>query len=195
MPQKTEVSWNAIIAGYEKNGGLRESMVLFFHMQVEGKKPDRHTLSSVLSICAQSLDQLMGMQIHQLVTKLDILNIPLYNSLITMYARCGAIYEARAVFDEMKTQKNVISWNAMIGGYASHGFAREALELFESMKFCKVKPTYITFLSVLSACAHGGLVEQGRLYFKSMVEDFGIKPRVEHFSSLVDLVGRHRKIE
>lgn len=195
MPQKTQVSWNTIIAGYEKKGGFKEAMELFYQMQAEGKKPDRHTLSSILSMCAESADQHTGMQIHQLMTKLVIPDIPLYNSLITMYARCGAIYEAKAIFDEMKPQKNVVSWNAMIGGYASHGFAMEALELFESMKHFKVNPSYITFISVLSACAHGGLVEEGRSYFKSMVDDFGIKPRVEHFSSLVDLVGRHGKLE
>ncbi|KAL1550131.1 Pentatricopeptide repeat-containing protein, mitochondrial [Salvia divinorum] len=195
MPQKNQVSWNTMIAGYEKNGGIKEAVELFHCMQMEGEKPDRHTLSSLLSICAERAAQLTGMQVHQLVIKIVIPDNPLYNSLITMYAKCGAISEARTVFDEMKSQKNVISWNAMIGGYASHGFAREALELFELMKCFKVKPTYITFISVLSVCAHGGLVEEGRSYFKSMVEDFGIKPRVEHFSSLVDVVGRHGKLE
>ncbi|XP_057781392.1 pentatricopeptide repeat-containing protein At1g62260, mitochondrial [Salvia miltiorrhiza] len=195
MPQKNRISWNTMIAGYEKNGGFKEAVELFVCMQAEGEKPDRHTLSSLLSICAECAAHHTGMQIHQLVSKIVIPDNPVYNSLITMYAKCGAISEARTVFDEMESQKNVISWNAMIGGYASHGFAREALELFESMKCFKVKPTYITFISVLSACAHGGLVGEGRSYFKSMVEDFGIKPRVEHFSSLVDVVGRHGKLE
>lgn len=195
MPQKNRVSWNTIIAGYEKNAGFKEAIELFVHMQVEGEKPDRHTLSSLLSICAESAAQHLGTQIHQLVTKIVIPDVPLNNSLITMYARCGAISEARTVFNEMKFQKDVISWNAMIGGYASHGFAKEALELFESMKWFKVKPTYITFISVLSACAHGGLVEEGRSYFKSMIYDFGIEPRVEHFASLVDVVGRHGQVE
>ncbi|KAG6429108.1 hypothetical protein SASPL_107147 [Salvia splendens] len=172
MPQKNQVSWNTVIAGYEKNGGIKEAVELFLCMQAEGEKPDRHTLSSLLSICAECAPQLMGIQVHQLVTKIVIPDNPLYNSLITMYAKCGAISEARTVFDEMKSQKNVISWNCF-----------------------KVKPTYITFISVLSVCAHGGLVEEGMSYFKSMVEDFGIKPRVEHFSSLVDVVGRHGKLE
>ncbi|KAG6429103.1 hypothetical protein SASPL_107142 [Salvia splendens] len=171
MPQKNQVSWNTMIAGYEKNGGIKEAVELFLCMQAEGEKLDRHTLSSLLSICAECAAQLTGMQVHQLVTKIVIPDNPLYNSLIRMYAKCGAISEARTVFDETKTQKNVISWNAMIGGYASHGFAREALELFESMKCFKMKPTYITFISVLSVCAHGGLVEEGRSYFKSMAMD------------------------
>ncbi|KAI3464197.1 hypothetical protein Pfo_020860 [Paulownia fortunei] len=195
MPQKNQVSWNTIIAGYEKNAGFKEAIELFVHMQVEGEKPDRHTLSSLLSICAESAAQHLGVQIHQLVTKIVIPDVPLNNSLITMYARCGAISEAKTVFNEMKFQKNVISWNAMIGGYASHGFAKEALELFESMKWFEVTPTYITFTSVLSACAHGGLVEEGRSYFRSMICDFGIEPRAEHFASLVDVVGRYGQVE
>ncbi|KAK6141744.1 hypothetical protein DH2020_024513 [Rehmannia glutinosa] len=129
MPQKNRVSWNTLIAGYEKNEGFKEAIELFVQMQSEGEKPDRHTLSSLLSICAESVAQHLGMQIHQMLTKIVIPDVPLNNSLITMYARCGAIYEAKAVFNEMKFQKDVISWNAMIGGYASHGFAKEALEL------------------------------------------------------------------
>lgn len=112
-----------------------------------------------------------------------------------MYARCGAITEAKSIFDEIKLQKNVISWNAMIGGYASHGFAVEALELFRSMKKQVVNLTYITFISVLNACANAGLVEQGRMHFNSMISEFGIEPRVEHFASLVDVVGWHGQVE
>ncbi|KAL3824954.1 hypothetical protein ACJIZ3_020983 [Penstemon smallii] len=195
MPQKNLVSWNTMIAGYEKNAGYNEAIKVFLQMQAEGEKPDRHTLSSLLSICAESAAQHLGMQVHQLVTKIVIPDVPLNNSLITMYARCGAISEAKTVFDDMKFQKDVISWNAMIGGYASHGFAKEALDLFELMKRYKVPPTYITFISVLSACAHGGLVEEARSYFLSMVNDFGIEPRIEHFAILVDVTGRCGQIE
>ncbi|KAL6952198.1 Pentatricopeptide repeat-containing protein, mitochondrial [Sarracenia purpurea var. burkii] len=195
MPQKNLVSWNSIISGYEKNGDCEGAIKLFIQMQAEGEKPDRHTLSSLLSVCAESVALQLGMQIHQQVIKIVIPDVPLNNSLITMYARCGAIMEARAVFDEMKLQKDVISWNAMIGGYASHGFAAEALELFGVMTRLKVQPTYITFISVLNACAHAGLVEEGRMHFRSMVNEFGIEPRVEHFASLVDIVGRHGQIE
>ncbi|XP_073146365.1 pentatricopeptide repeat-containing protein At1g62260, mitochondrial [Henckelia pumila] len=195
MPNKNKVSWNTIIAGFEKNEDYKEATDHFLQMQSVGEKPDRFTLSSLLSVCAESVVQTLGIQIHQLVTKFVIPDIPLNNALITMYSRCGAIFEAKKVFNEIKFQKNVISWNAMIGGYASHGFAKEAIELFESMKLLKVRPTYITFISVLNACAHSGLVEQGKSYFKSMVKDFGIERRVEHYASLVDVVGRHGQVE
>ncbi|EOX97561.1 hypothetical protein QUC31_015627 [Theobroma cacao] len=195
MPQKHLVSWNSIIAAYEKNEDYKGAIKLFIQMQAEGEKPDRHTFSSVLSVATGLVDLHLGMQIHQLVSKTVIPDVPIKNSLITMYSRCGAIIESRTIFDEMKSLKDVISWNAMIGGYASHGFAIEALELFKLMERNKVQPTYITFISVLSACAHAGLVDEGRAYFKSMVNEYGIEPRVEHYASLVDNVGRHGQLE
>nr|XP_011458358.1 PREDICTED: pentatricopeptide repeat-containing protein At1g62260, mitochondrial [Fragaria vesca subsp. vesca]XP_011458359.1 PREDICTED: pentatricopeptide repeat-containing protein At1g62260, mitochondrial [Fragaria vesca subsp. vesca]XP_011458360.1 PREDICTED: pentatricopeptide repeat-containing protein At1g62260, mitochondrial [Fragaria vesca subsp. vesca] len=195
MPQKSLVSWNSMIAGYEKNEDFIGAVKLFSQMQLEGEKPDRHTLSSVLSVCTGLVDLHLGMQIHQLVTKIVIADLPINNSLITMYSRCGAIEEAHTIFDEMKREKDVISWNAMIGGYASHGFAAEALELFTLMKRLKVQPSYITFIAVLNACAHAGLVEEGRRQLKSMISDFGIEPRIEHYASLVDIMGRHGQLE
>lgn len=195
MPQKNLISWNSIIAGYENNRDYIGATELYMQMQHQGEKPDEHTLSSVLSVCSGLAALHLGMQIHQRVIKTVIPDIPIKNSLITMYSRCGAIVEAQIIFDEVKLQKEVISWNAMIGGYAFHGFAAEALELFESMKRLKVQPTYITFIAVLNACAHAGLVKEGRMHFKSMACDFGIEPRIEHFASLVDIVGRHGQLE
>ncbi|XP_071729385.1 pentatricopeptide repeat-containing protein At1g62260, mitochondrial [Rutidosis leptorrhynchoides] len=195
MPRRNRVSWNTIIAAYEKHKQYREAIELYIEMQLEGEKPDRHTLSSLLSACAEIADIHLGIQIHPQVTKFFIPDVPLNNSLITMYARCGAITEARAIFNEMKLCKDVISWNAMIGGYASHGYATKALELFASMKKVSVKPTYITFISVLNACANAGLADEGRMHFNSMVNEFGIKPRVEHYATLVDIMGRNGKLE
>ncbi|KAA0040316.1 pentatricopeptide repeat-containing protein [Cucumis melo var. makuwa] len=195
IPEKSLVSWNSMISGYEKNEDYKGAMNIFLQMQLEGKKPDRHTLSSILSACAGLVDLALGTQIHQLVTKAFIADLPINNSLVTMYSRCGAIVEARMVFDEMNLQRDVISWNAMIGGYASHGFATEALQLFGLMKQCNVQPSYITFISVLNACAHAGLVEDGRREFNSMVNSHGIKPQVEHYAALVDIIGRHGQLE
>lgn len=195
MPQKHLVSWNALIAGYEKNEDYKGAIKFFIRMLGEGEKPDRHTLSSVLSVCTGLVDMQLGMQIHQLVSKTVIPDVPIQNSLITMYSRCGALVESRTIFDELKSPKDVISWNAMIGGYASHGFALEALGFFELMKKNKVQPTYITFISVLSACRHAGLVDEGWAYFKSMVSEYGIEPGIEHYASLIDNVARHGQFE
>lgn len=195
MPRKNLISWNSIIAGYEQNEDYKGAIQLFSRMQLEGERPDRHTLSSVLSVCAGLVDLYLGKQIHQLVTKTVLPDSPINNSLITMYSRCGAIVDACTVFNEIKLYKDVVTWNAMIGGYASHGLAAEALELFKLTKRLNIHPTYITFISVLNACAHAGLVEEGRKQFKSMINDYGIEPRVEHFASLVDILGRQGQLQ
>ncbi|GAB2300671.1 hypothetical protein Dimus_034705 [Dionaea muscipula] len=200
-PQKNLVSWNSIIAGYENHGKYQGAIKLFMlMMQIQGKekvKPDRHTLSSVVGACAGLVSLDLGIQLHQLITKTVIPDSPINNSLVTMYSRCGALSEAMTIFNEevKKLSCDVITWNAMIGGYASHGYGLEALELFEAMKRFRVQPTYITFISVLHACAHtSGLVEDGRRYFESMISDFGIEPRTEHFAALVDVLGRHGQL-
>ncbi|XP_058763397.1 pentatricopeptide repeat-containing protein At1g62260, mitochondrial-like [Vicia villosa] len=195
MPRKNLISWNSVIAGYEKNEEYKDAIELFSQMQLEGERPDRHTLSSVLSASTGLVDLYLGRQIHQFITKTVIPDLPINNSLITMYSRCGTIGDARTVFNEMKLYKDVITWNAMIGGYAFHGFAAQALELFELMKRLKTQPTYITFISVLNACAHAGLVEEGKRQFNSMISDYGIEPRVEHFASLVDILGRQGQLQ
>ncbi|THU52238.1 hypothetical protein C4D60_Mb10t01880 [Musa balbisiana] len=191
MPQKSIVSWNTMIAGYEQNGDCDGAIDLFANMLVAGERPDQHTLSSVLSACAGHAKLLLGTKVHQLITKTIIPDIPINNALVTMYSRCGKLMDAKAIFDGMGSQRNVVTWNAMIGGYAQHGQAREALELFEEMKRRCVRPTYITFIAILNACGHAGLVAEGRREFDSMVNEFRIAPKVEHYASLVDLIGRH----
>lgn len=190
-PQKSVVSWNSMIAGYVQNGDYVSAIELFCQMRKVGEKPDWHTLSSILSSCAGLVCLYQGMQIHQLVVKTLIPDIPINNALITMYSRCGNIVQARSIFDEMNTEKDFVSWNAIIGGYAQHGLATKALGLFEEMKRMKVEPTHITFVSVLNACGHSGLVDEGRINFDSMTRDFSIKPKVEHYAALVDMMGRH----
>ncbi|ONK60938.1 uncharacterized protein A4U43_C08F24320 [Asparagus officinalis] len=196
MPCKSVVSWNAMIAGYEKNGEYEAAIILFSRMQKVGRRPDKHTLSSVLSVCSGLASFRLGIQIHQLVSKRIVPDVTISNALITMYSRCGAVMHAKDVFVEIAEQKrDVVSWNAMIGGLARHGHAREALELFRVMKRVKVRPTYITFISVLNACGHTGLVDEGRRQFDSMVQEFGLTPGVEHYALLVDLMGRHGQLE
>ncbi|KAL5719783.1 Pentatricopeptide repeat-containing protein [Ranunculus cassubicifolius] len=105
-----------------------------------------------------------------------------------MYCKCGRVGMARKVFNSM-TKKNVKSWTAMISGYGMHGCAREALDVFYEMQRVGVNPNYITFVSVLAACSHGGLVEEGRHWFQMMSRDFHIEPGVEHYACMVDLLG------
>ncbi|KAH0462800.1 hypothetical protein IEQ34_010375 [Dendrobium chrysotoxum] len=109
--------------------------------------------------------------------------------LIDMYGKCGGMEDARKIFDNMQ-EKNVFSWTSMIDGYGKNGISEEALKLFDKMRTCcNVKPNHTTFLSVLSACGHAGLVSGGEEIFKSMKKEHGLKPRMEHYTCMVDLLG------
>jgi len=188
--ERNVVSWNAIIAGYAQNGYGEVAYKLFCQTQMEGVKIDAFTFASVLSACAgiTSLDQ--GMQVHTIILKTGFQSdISVENALITMYARCGSIGDARKVFDKI-LELNVISWTAIITGHAQHGYAKEALNLFEQMRRLGVKPNHITFIGVLSACSHVGLVDEGHRYFASMSHEHGILPSLEHYACMVDLLGR-----
>ncbi|PKA47104.1 Pentatricopeptide repeat-containing protein [Apostasia shenzhenica] len=195
LPQKELVTWNTMIAGYEQNGDFQEAIKLFCRMMAAGDRPDRHTMSSLLSACAGLASIRQGTQIHQLFMKTLVPDVAINNSLINMYSRCGSLKEAKGVFDLMKTQKDIISWNSMIGGFAHHGFAEEALDLFKEMKRVKVRPTQITFVAVLHACGHAGLVEDGKEEFDSMIKEFKLVPNVEHYAALVDLICRHGQLD
>lgn len=194
MPRRSAISWNTIITGYEQAGEYRAAMSLFSRMLASGEAPDGHTLSSALGACAGLASLRQGAQVHQLVAKRVGVDTPINNALVTMYSRCGSLTDARRAFDSMTTRRDVVSWNAIISGYAQHGYADEALRLFSRMEE-EVRPTHITFISVLHACCHGGLVEAGQQCFDSMARDHGIAPRVEHYAALVDLLGRHGRLE
>ncbi|XP_006301825.2 pentatricopeptide repeat-containing protein At1g62260, mitochondrial [Capsella rubella] len=194
-PEKTTVSWNTIIAAYEKNKDYKEAFEMFIRMNIEGKKPDPHTLTSLLSVSTGLVNLRLGMQMHQIFLKTVIPDVPVHNALITMYSRCGELMESRRIFDEMKLKREVITWNAMIGGYAFHGNVSEALNLFWLMKSNRIYPSHITFVSVLNACAHAGLVDEAKAQFVSMVSEYNITPQMEHYSSLVNVISGQGQFE
>ncbi|KAL1133423.1 hypothetical protein V6Z11_A12G040300 [Gossypium hirsutum] len=164
MPQVHLVSWNTLIAGYEKNENYKGAIKFFIWMLGEGEKPDKYTLFSILSVCTGLVDMQLGMQIHQLVSKTIIPNVPIQNPLITMYLRYGALVKSRTIFDELKSPK-------------------DALEFFELMKKNKVQPTYITFIFVLSACKHVGL--PGIEHYASVIDNVA---RHGQFEEAMDLI-------
>ncbi|CAE5962436.1 unnamed protein product [Arabidopsis arenosa] len=194
-PEKNIVSWNSIIAAYDKNKDYKEAVDVFMRMNIDGEKPDPHTLTSLLSVSTGLVNLRLGMQMHQIVVKTVIPDVPVHNALITMYSRCGEIMESRRIFDEMKLKREVITWNAMIGGYAFHGNASEALNLFWSMKSNGIHPSHITFVSVLNACAHAGLVDEAKAQFVSMMSVYKIEPQMEHYSSLVNVISGQGQFE
>ncbi|KAJ0080844.1 hypothetical protein Patl1_10699 [Pistacia atlantica] len=190
MPEKTVVSWNSMISGYEQNGFAKEATGLFYLMRDLSVKPDSTTCVIVLSACAQLGAIGLGRWVHEYIVAqaLDV-NVVLGTSLINMYARCGQVGKAREVFDSM-TEINVVAWTAMISGYGMHGYGTQAVELFHQMRVHGRRPNSVTFVAVLSACAHAGLVHEGRQIFKSMRQEYGLMPVVEHHVCMVDMFGR-----
>lgn len=195
MNGKDVVSWTAMVKGYVQWGKFVEALELFVLMLSTGIRPNHFTFSSVLDACAGCSSLLMGSQVHSCILKLGIpLDVILSTSLLDMYAKCGNIEAAFYVFQSM-TEKNLVSWNSIIGGYARHGLAVRALEELESMINDSVRPDEVTFINVLSACGHGGLVEEGEMIFNSMEIKYAVKPEKEHYACMVDLYGKAGKLE
>ncbi|KAJ0693164.1 putative tetratricopeptide-like helical domain superfamily, DYW domain-containing protein [Helianthus annuus] len=183
------IMWNTMISGFAKNGCCNEAIVLFEQMLSKNLKPDSVTVCSTILACAQlgSLEEArkMGDYIDKSEYKHDVF---VNSALIDMYAKCGSVELARKVFDQTKT-KDIVVWSSMIVGYGLHGKAREAINLFDSMKQAGVGPNVVTFIGLLTACNHAGLVEDGWRIFNSM-KDYNIEPRHQHYACVVDLLGR-----
>eukprot|EP01018_Ginkgo_biloba_P029369 Gb_08125 [translate_table: standard] len=153
---------------------------------------------SVLQACAKLRSLQQGRWVHDYIVRSGIeSNVFVGNSLVAMYAKCGSIELACQVFDNMlmndgtsHAQKKCGIWNAIIVGYGMHGYGKVALALFSQMTQTGLKPNDITFISVLSACSHASLMDEGWKYFKCMSEDYCVTPKVEHYSCMVDLLGR-----
>ncbi|XP_042518623.1 pentatricopeptide repeat-containing protein At4g02750-like [Macadamia integrifolia] len=195
MTERNVVSWTVMISGYEQYGLFVEALEVFLSMWRSGGRPNHYTFSSVISACAGCSALLIGKQVHLSIFKLGLLvDVILSSSLVDMYAKCGDITAAAYAFESM-LDKNVVSWNSIIGGYARHGLGTRALEEFERMLNNGVEPDYVTFVNVLSACSHGGLVEEGEKHFASMDTKYGIKAGLEHYACMVDLFGRAGQLD
>ncbi|KAL2316540.1 hypothetical protein Fmac_030416 [Flemingia macrophylla] len=188
--QRDEVSWNSMISGYIHNGILHKAMDLVWFMMQKGQRLDAFTLATVLSACASVATLEHGMEVHACAIRACLESeVVVGSALVDMYAKCGKIDYASRFF-ELMPLRNIYSWNSMICGYARHGHGTKALKLFTQMKQHGQLPDHVTFVGVLSACSHVGLVDEGFKHFKSMSEVYGLAPRMEHFSCMVDLLGR-----
>lgn len=188
--EKNLVSYNTIVDAYSKNLNPKKAFE-FFHEIVDKKMGvSAFVFGSLLSGAASIGALNKGEQIHAQVLKSGFRsNQQICNALVDMYSKCGDIEAASKVFNKME-DRNVISWTSMITGYAKHGYAERALETFNNMIELRVKPNEITYIPVLSACSHVGLVSEGWKHFNSMCKDHGISPRTEHYACMVDLLGR-----
>ncbi|KQJ89461.1 pentatricopeptide repeat-containing protein At4g18840 [Brachypodium distachyon] len=191
MPGRDAVSWNSLIGGYTKLGRYVQALEVFREMQDSGVEPTELTLVSVLGACAEIGELELGKGVHGYIgSKGVVADGYVGNALVDMYAKCGSLELARQLFESMST-RDITCWNAMIVGFSVHGYSRKALELFDAMR---VEPDHVTFLGVLIACSHGGLVDEGRVYFRSMTEDYKIVPGVKHYGCMVDMLCRCGKV-
>lgn len=186
MDKHDVVTWNAMILGFAHLGMGASALGYFCDMQLKGVKYDEVTISTVLPVC----DLNFGKQIHAHISRTYfMLPILVWNALINMYSKSGCIGLAYSVFLNMEA-KDVVSWNTMIGGYGMHGHGRAALELLQEMRQSGTQPNSVTFTSVLSACSHSGLVDEGLHLFNSLNRDFNFEPVMEQYACVVDLLAR-----
>ncbi|KAL3650779.1 hypothetical protein CASFOL_007182 [Castilleja foliolosa] len=191
--RKEIVIWNAMMTGYSQNGQSDETIKLFNTMMETGPEPNETTFIAVLSACASigALD--IGKWIDEYASKKGFWNnIFVSTALVDMYSKCGNLEYASRVFENMP-QRNQVSWNTMISALAFHGQADESLALFQRMldeENSLLYPDDVTFVGVLSACVHAGLVDEGHRLFNLMTSSFGLTPKVEHYSCMVDLLSR-----
>lgn len=182
------VLWNSMLAAYSQNGHPHESLAMCSEMASTDLRPTEATLVTVISASADIAALSPGKELHGFSLRLGFeSNDKVKTALVDMYAKTGSVKVARILFERLGN-KRVVSWNAMITGYAMHGHATEALDLFEEMKR-EALPDHITFVGVLGACSHGGLIDEGRMFFELMVREYHIDPTVQHYTCMVDLLG------
>ncbi|KAL5739474.1 hypothetical protein ACOSQ2_028654 [Xanthoceras sorbifolium] len=188
------VSWNAIISGFSELKQSENAQKYFSWMLEMGLQPDNFTYATVLDTCGNLAIVGLGKQLHAQIIKQELLSdVYIASTLVDMYSKCGNMQDSHRVF-EKAPKRDFVTWNAMICGYAHHGHGEEALKIFENMVSQNIKPNHATFISVLRACAHMGLVKKGLYYFNSMLNDYGLDPQLEHYSCMVDLLGRSGKV-
>ncbi|XP_058070603.1 putative pentatricopeptide repeat-containing protein At3g05240 [Magnolia sinica] len=190
MPERNVVSWNAMIGAYNQYGWANEAVRLCADMRVADVKLDEVTLLSLLGACAQLGALGLGQGAHAYIEKNNIYkDVAISTSLLDMYAKTGDMHSALQIFHHLP-RKDVITWTSMIIGLAMHGHGEDALRLFRQMQVEGILPDHITYIGVLCACSHAGLVDESREYFDSMTNVHGIAPTIEHYGCMVDLLSR-----
>ncbi|KAJ4971966.1 hypothetical protein NE237_005065 [Protea cynaroides] len=194
MPEQDVVSWTSLITGYTHHGFHEEALMLFCDMRIADVDPDQFVIASILSACAELTVLEFGRQVHANFISCGFQSsVSVENSLVTMYAKCGCIKDAYQVFDSMPI-RDVVSWTALIVGLAKNGRGIDSLLLYEKMIMTGTSPDFITFIGLLFACSHAGLVNDGCRYFQSMDKIHGITPGPEHYACIIDLLGRSGKM-
>ncbi|XP_071902395.1 pentatricopeptide repeat-containing protein At1g74630-like [Coffea arabica] len=188
---KDDVSWSTIIIGLAQSGSYDEALSYFRELRRLGLTPNEVSLTGVLSACAQSGALAFAITLHGFIEKSGMVWIlSVNNALLDTYSKCGSLDMACLVFKRMPGKKSIVSWTSMVTGLAMQGYGEGAIKLFNEMKESGIKPDGITFIAILKACSHAGLIEQGYKIFSKMTEEYGIDPTIEHYGCVVDLYGR-----
>ncbi|KAF5184669.1 Pentatricopeptide repeat-containing protein [Thalictrum thalictroides] len=195
MVHKDDISWSSIIGCYERNGIELEALRLCKEMLAAGIQLSCYSLPSCITACSGLAAITLGKQFHSFVIKLGFeTDVYVGSSVVDMYAKCGSMEDSIIAFNE-QGNPNTVTFNALISGFGQHGKAEEAIKTFEKMEKMNLIPNKITFIAVLSACAHVGLVEKSLHLFELMQHRYRIKPETEHYSCLVDVLGRAGRLE
>ncbi|AES77828.1 putative tetratricopeptide-like helical domain, DYW domain-containing protein [Medicago truncatula] len=194
LEERTTVSWNSIISGFSSEKQGENALSYFSRMLQVGVIPDNFTYATVLDICANLATVELGKQIHGQILKLQLhSDVYIASTIVDMYSKCGNMQDSRIMF-EKAPKRDYVTWSAMICAYAYHGLGEDAIKLFEEMQLQNVKPNHTIFISVLRACAHMGFVDKGLHYFREMRSHYGLDPQMEHYSCMVDLLGRSGQV-
>ncbi|XP_042755287.1 putative pentatricopeptide repeat-containing protein At3g15130 [Lactuca sativa] len=195
VERKSVISWTTLVVGYAQEGNLSKAMESYSALRKSSFPIDGFVLSSVMAVFADFALLEQGKQMHAYITKVPFgLDISVANSVMDMYLKCGVTEDADKVFEEMP-KRNVVSWTIMITGYGKHGLGEQAINIFENMKSENISPDGVTYLAILSSCSHSGLVEKSQQYFSRLLNDPKIKPNVEHYACMVDLLGRSGRLK
>ncbi|KAJ3700622.1 hypothetical protein LUZ61_004327 [Rhynchospora tenuis] len=200
MSLRTLVTWSAMIGCYVRNERPYDALNLFREMMLSQDPdltPNAVTIVSVLLACAGLAALGQGKILHGYILRRELDSVlSVNNALVSMYIKSGSIVLGRQVFDHLDPcRRDAVSWNSLISGYAMHGFYQEAIQVFDEMVQSGVSPTAVSFVSVLGACSHCGLVEEGKSIFQSMTQKYNVVPCVEHYSCMVDLLGRAGQLD
>lgn len=195
LKERDVFTWTAIISGYVQTDQGEKSIRCFSQMRKEGVKPNEFTLASCLRGCSGIANLEHGRQLHSLAIKSGQCDdIFVASAIVDMYGKCGCIDNAETSFKGLNF-RDTVAWNSMIFGYSQHGQGEKALEAFQIMLVEGAVPDGVTFLGILSACSHMGLVEEGKKYFNSMSEVYGVIPLIEHYACIIDTLGRAGKFD
>ncbi|KAL3512844.1 hypothetical protein ACH5RR_025561 [Cinchona calisaya] len=187
-------TWNLMVRVYAENDCPSQALSLFYEMQCNGLKPDVVSILSLLPVCAQLTSVSMLRQCHGYVIRACFPDVHLNGALLDVYSKCGNINCAYKLF-QSSTKRDLVLFTAMVGGYAMHGMGEEAIEVFYHMLESGLRPDNVILTTVLSACSHAGIVDEGLKIFYSIEQVHHMKPSMEQYACLVDLLARGGRIK